>query len=169
MDEETWSVRLIQESSALQIASPVANLRPLNNMTGSKFINPFNMVRMGLANAHSAAIYRSAKYGPNNAWTMKSVSELTNLYHRLIATFAEKPYGPFNAAATLVGRTGALRMADPNSTVGVQFPAPPSSSRSPPTATPGASNKRLMPDYDDLQSDDIPLYPAQKKRKKTHY
>jgi len=62
---------------------------------GHKFINGFNMVRLGLADAHSAAIYNSPKYGRTQSWSMKSVGDLTAFYKRLIATISEKPYGPY--------------------------------------------------------------------------
>jgi hypothetical protein len=86
-------------------------------------INAFNMVRMGLARAHSSAIYKSPKYG--SAWTMKTPEELRGIYTELVTLLKERPYGPYKAIVMIFGTAVADRLASNHSAGIVQCPKPP--------------------------------------------
>ena len=113
------------------------------------------MVRMGLADAHSTAIYNSPKYGRSQSWSMKSVSELTAIYKQLLATIGEKPYGPYRATAMILGKGIADRLASNTDSNTSQFSAPPQSSARPASIAEPSSSKRTLDaqkedDYEDL-------------------
>jgi hypothetical protein len=119
------------------------------------------MVRLGLADAHSAAIYNSPKYGRTQSWSMKSVSDLTTLYRRLIATISEKPYGPYKATAMILGKGVADRLARDTDSNTSQFAAPPQSSARPVsiiTEQQPSSSKRALPTQQEGNNED--LYPT---------
>jgi hypothetical protein len=122
------------------------------------------MVRMGLADAHSAAIYNSPKYGRSHSWSMKSVGELTTIYTQLVASIGEKPYGPYRATAMILGKGTADRLSRNTESNTSQFSAPPQSSARPASIAEPSSSKRTLDAR--KESNDEDLYPSLLTQKK---
>jgi len=116
------------------------------------------MVRMGLADAHSTAIYNSPKYGRSQSWSMKSVSELTTIYKQLVASIGEKPYGPYRATAMILGKGIADRLAGNTESNTSQFSAPPRFSTKPVSIAEPSSSKRTLDARKEGNDED--LYPS---------
>lgn len=122
-------------------------------------MNPFNFVRMGIANAHSASIYGSPLYGPNSGWTMKTVPELTAFANKFLTMLALKPYGPYKAAQLIFG-TAAADSLTTNSFTGIaQFLAPP-------RGQPLPNNKRARPSDEDGTSNHAAARDGSSSRKR---
>jgi hypothetical protein len=80
---------------------------------------------MGLANAHSPAIYSSPKHGKALSWSMKSDADLILLHRKLVKLLRQKPYGPYKATVLIFGTEVANRLATDTTKGIVQFPRPP--------------------------------------------
>lgn len=80
---------------------------------------------MGLAIAHSPAIFHSPKYGPAQAWEMKSISELTIYAKRFLALMKSQPYGPYEATKLVFGTEVADSLAQDTLSNSRQYLAPP--------------------------------------------
>src|SRR5215471_13284919 len=68
---------------------------------GVKLINAFLLVRLGIAQAMSAAIWSSPKYG--QAWRLKPEPELIEMHQQLVSMLKQPLDGPYNATCLLFG------------------------------------------------------------------
>lgn len=107
-------------------------------------INAFNLVRMGIADAHGPAIYRSPKYGLRDSWTIKPAHQVTALAKRFLALMKSTPYGPYEATRLIFGTKAADALSVDSPRGSAQYICPPPIQPSP--------RKRSNPDT--LDSDD---------------
>ncbi|KAF8054494.1 hypothetical protein FPV67DRAFT_1682577 [Lyophyllum atratum] len=77
----------------------------------AKGIMPYNLVRLGLATAHSNQIFKAAKFG--SAYKLISDAEVLKLHTELKAKMTSgNRYGPYNALLQLVGPEAANDIAE---------------------------------------------------------
>lgn len=79
---------------------------------------------MGIANAHTAAIYSSPKYGLQWSWSIKPRHELEAFANRFLTLLKEKPYGPYQATKLVFGSNAADYLARDSMSGISQYPAP---------------------------------------------
>lgn len=91
---------------------------------GSKLMNAFNLVRIGVADAHAPAIYKSPKYGRNDSWTIKPAHEVMSLARRFLALMKGTPYGPYEATRLIFGTDAADALGSDSFSGTAQYSTP---------------------------------------------
>ncbi|KAI6102263.1 hypothetical protein F5141DRAFT_1135721 [Pisolithus sp. B1] len=89
---------------------------PWTSKHGAKGIKPFNLVRMGLANAHCTKIYTSPLYGAS--WSLLHDSDIEDYHTRLVRHLRDQPYGPYSALVFVFGENKAKSIAKDNKVKG---------------------------------------------------
>ncbi|KAI6038200.1 hypothetical protein EDC04DRAFT_2896706 [Pisolithus marmoratus] len=90
--------------------------QPWTKKHGAKMINPFNLVRLGVAYAHGVSIYNSPKFLA--AWSLLSTSEMKMYHSNLIRRLKDLPYGPHSALVSIFGETIADTLGRENQVQG---------------------------------------------------
>lgn len=126
---------------------------------GGKFISAFNLVRLGIAEAHTAAIYKSPKHGPTGAWEMKPAYELKAFAQRFLQTMKSKPYGPYQATKLVFGVNAANSLAMDSYTGVSQYASP----GLPQTVQPAARRPRSDTQSEDGEEDMDCPQPSKKR------
>lgn len=116
-----WSSKHGASSTSM---AHIALVLTCDSSSGNKLINAFNLVRIGVADAHAPAIYKSPKYGYSDSWTMKPAHELAAFANRFLALLKATPYGPYEATKLVFGTSAADSLATDSFTGVAQFAAP---------------------------------------------
>ncbi|KAF7975169.1 hypothetical protein HWV62_10357 [Athelia sp. TMB] len=139
------------------------SLGPWSQKHGSKCINAFNLVRLGVAYAHAPAIYGSPKYGSEHAWSMKTPLEIAAYAKRFIALLKSKSNGPYEATKLVFGTTIANSLNCRSASRGGT-----SRDAGPPRSLPHQQfeikRKRARSEIDELELTDDELFEVKRRR-----
>ncbi|KAF7975596.1 hypothetical protein HWV62_9163 [Athelia sp. TMB] len=140
------------------------SLGPWSQKHGSKFINAFNLVRMGVAYAHAPAIYGSPKYGSMHAWSMKAPLEIAAYAKRFISLLKSNANGPYEATKLVFGTTIASSLNRRSVSSGGMSRGT-GLSRSPPRQTFENKRKREHGEIEELELTDDELFEVKRRRR----
>ncbi|KAH7905349.1 hypothetical protein BJ138DRAFT_1118552 [Hygrophoropsis aurantiaca] len=131
---------------------------------GAKNVKPFNLVRLGVAEASSWSVFRSPKFP--SAWNILSTSDINQLHKKLINTLKTPKYGPYLAMKMLVGDAQAERLATIGEVVRLPIPTPESGlPRASSSANRASSSKRQL-DIIEITDDEDDVPPKRSRKRK---